>query len=86
VGANLDAKSGAGVIAGACAVISIDGTEPNDLAAEYQKAQEAIRDAHRGRNSRLESFLEKVASEIARRAISEPFRAKSEPFNPARNP
>jgi hypothetical protein len=37
--------------------------------AAYQKAQEAVRDAHRRRNGRLEHFLEKVASEIARGAI-----------------
>ena len=36
--------------------------------AAYQKAQEAVRNAHRRRNGRLERFLEKVASEIARRA------------------
>jgi hypothetical protein len=36
--------------------------------AAYQKAQEAVRNAHRQRNGRLERFLEKVASEIARRA------------------
>ena len=33
--------------------------------AAYQKAQEAVRNAHRQRNGRLERFLEKVA---ARRA------------------
>ena len=36
--------------------------------AAYQKAQEAVRNAHRQRNGRLERFLEKVASDIARRA------------------
>ncbi len=36
--------------------------------AAYQKAQEAARNAHRRRNGRLEHFLERVASEIARRA------------------
>ena len=36
--------------------------------AAYQEAQEAVRNAHRRRNGRLERFLEKVASEIARRA------------------
>ena len=36
--------------------------------AAYQKAQEAVRNAHRQRNGRLERFFEKVASEIARRA------------------
>jgi hypothetical protein len=36
--------------------------------AAYCKAQEAVRAAHRCRNSRLERYLAKVAREIARRA------------------
>jgi len=35
--------------------------------AAYQKTQEAVRAAHRHRNSRLERYLAKVAQEIARR-------------------
>ena len=35
--------------------------------AAYQKAQEAVRAAHRHRNSRLARYLAKVAQEIARR-------------------
>ena len=35
--------------------------------AAYQKAQEAVRAAHRRRNGRLEHFLKKVAREVARR-------------------
>jgi hypothetical protein len=35
--------------------------------AAYQKAQEAVRAAHRRRNGRLERYLTNVAREIARR-------------------
>ncbi len=36
--------------------------------AAYQKAQDAVRAAHRRRNGRLEHFLEKVAHEVAKRS------------------
>jgi hypothetical protein len=35
--------------------------------AAFDKAQEAVRDAHRRRNNRLERYLTKVAREIAHR-------------------
>jgi hypothetical protein len=45
--------------------------------AAYEKAQEAVRDAHRRRNGRLEHFLEKVAREIARRTRADLDRSSS---------
>ena len=46
--------------------------------AAYQKAQEAVRDARRHRNSRLERYRAEVAREIARAAgAAKPIRAEA---------